>query len=168
MASGIRKGRSFTAIYLQSIDCRGGADCKLRHQCTAFSQTIYDRGIAVPWLFTHHLLEFGAGISQFMVPVLSLSLLDVRRPVKDRASVKVLVRPFHTVGLVLPMVAVDPTVSRLSLSFSDWRKISTEKKRCRKHGTVSTAKTPTPPNWPENSKSVNVRTSLVKSWKGSR
>ncbi len=40
LANGIRKGSSFTPIYLQSIDCRGGTDCKLRHDGTAFPQTI--------------------------------------------------------------------------------------------------------------------------------
>lgn len=63
-------------------------------------------GIAVLWMFTHHLIEFGAGVSQFVMLGLSVSLLVVCRLVKDRESVRVLIRPFHTVGLVLPMVVV--------------------------------------------------------------
>jgi len=63
-------------------------------------------GIAVLWMFTHHLIEFGAGISQFVMLGVSVSLLVVCRLIKDRESVQVLVRPFHTVGLVLPMVVV--------------------------------------------------------------
>ena len=63
-------------------------------------------GIAVLWMFTHRLIEFGAGASQFVMLGLSVSLLVFCRLIKEREAVKVLIRPFHTVGLVLPLVVV--------------------------------------------------------------
>ncbi|MBC7967223.1 MAG: hypothetical protein H7Z17_15015 [Fuerstia sp.] len=59
---------------------------------------------AVLWMFTHHLIEFGAGISQFVLLGLSVIMLIVCRQIHDRESIQVLARPFRIVGLMLPLV----------------------------------------------------------------
>jgi hypothetical protein len=58
---------------------------------------------AVLWMFTHHLIEFGAGISQFVLLGLSVIMLIVCRQIHDRESIRVLARPFRMVGLILPI-----------------------------------------------------------------
>lgn len=59
--------------------------------------------MAVLWMFTHHLIEFGAGISQFVLLTLSVIMLIVSRQIHDHESIRVLARPFRTVGLIMPM-----------------------------------------------------------------
>lgn len=61
---------------------------------------------AVLWMFTHHLIEFGAGLSQFVMLVLSVTALIVARQVRDHESIQILGRPLRIVGLILPMVVV--------------------------------------------------------------
>ena len=58
---------------------------------------------AVLWMFTHHLIEFGAGISQFVLLGLSVIMLIVSRQIFERESIRALARPFRMVGLILPL-----------------------------------------------------------------
>ena len=71
-------------------------------------------GVAAAWLFRVGYVQFGTGVSQYVLLLLSMLLLVVVYYSKESGKLQILTRPFRVVGLAMPVVVVAIAVLRQS------------------------------------------------------